>query len=375
MNLSSDAGSPLPDAPEESAALVALSLIPGVGPGRIRLLVHRFGSAAAALEAPRRVLANLEGLGEATADAIRAFDGYDLVHEQWVRAQQVDARLVTEWDDDYPEALRTIYDPPVFLWVRGAFAPADARAVAIVGSRQATDLGKRIAEQFAGELAARGYTIVSGLAYGIDAAAHAAALAAGGRSIAVLGSGADRIYPSRHLPLALAMLDAGAVVSEYPLGATPDAVHFPRRNRIVSGLCLGTLVVEAYEKGGALITAGLALEQNREVFAVPGSIASPASAGCHRLIQRGHAKLVQTVDDVLAEIEPAYQATEATPAPPPDLNAAEQQLFDALGPEPIHIDTLCARTGLDTSSALVYLLNLEFKGLVYQMAGKMFYRA
>ena len=364
----------IPDeSPDEQRALIALSLVPGVGPGRIRLLVNAFGSAAEALEAPRAALEALEGFGGLTADAIVRFDGYDLVEEQWRRAAQVEARMVTEWDPLYPEALRTIYDPPVFLWMRGEAVPEDSRAIAIVGTRKPSEYGKRMTERFAGELTERGYTIVSGLAYGVDAIAHATALQAGGRTLAVLGSGADWIYPARNLPLAMRIQSAGAIFSEYPLGARPDAVHFPRRNRIVSGLSLGTLVVEAYEKGGALITAGQALEQNREVFAVPSALTNPAGAGANRLIQRGHAKLVLSVDDLLVEIEPAFEVKSAPTPPPPDLLPIERQLMEALTPEPTHIDTLCARTGFDTSTALVYLLGLEFKGLVFQMAGKQFY--
>jgi DNA processing protein len=218
-------------------------------------------------------------------------------------------------------------------------------------------------------------TIVSGLAYDVDAIAHAAALQAGGRTLAVLGSGADWIYPARNLPLAKRIQAAGAIFSEYPLGARPDAVHFPRRNRIVSGLSLGTVVVEAYEKGGALITAGLAIEQNREVFAIPSALTNPAGAGANQLIQRGHAKLVQSVGDVLIEIEPAFESKSAPAQVQPDLSPVERRLYEALTPEPTHIDTLCVRTGFDASTALVYLLGLEFKGLVFQMAGKQFYVA
>jgi DNA processing protein len=366
---------PFTDTPDERRALIALSLVPGVGPGRIRQLVRQFGSAGAALEAPRRVLATIEGIGEVTAEAIVRFDGYDLVADQWNRAAQVEAELVAEGDPRFPIALGNLYDPPAFLWVRGALVPEDERAVAIVGTRKPSEYGKRMAERFAGELAERGYTIVSGLAYGIDTIAHTAALQAGGRSLTVLGSGVDWIYPTKNAALAARLIADGAILSEYPLGARPDAVHFPRRNRIVSGLAKGTVVIEAYEKGGALITAGLALEQNREVFAVPSAVTNAAGAGCNRLIQRGHAKLVQSVEDILAEIDPGFPSAPDEALPLPALHPVEERLYEVLTAEPVHVDTICARTGLDPSAALVYLLSLEFKGLVFQMAGKQFYRS
>jgi DNA processing protein len=365
------------DTREEKHALVALSMAPGVGPGRIRAMIARFGSASAALSASRRALAEVPGIGRQTAAAIAAFDGHAAVEAQFERAEQAGATLVTAWDPAYPRLLRQIYDPPVFLWVRGRLTDADARAVAIVGTRRATDYGRRAAHEFAAELARRGFTIVSGLAYGIDAAAHRGALEAGGRTLAVLGSGVGRIYPARHARLAREIIMQGALLSEYAVDAAPDAPNFPRRNRVISGLALGTLVAEAFEEGGALITARLALEQNREVFAVPSPVHSRAGAGCNRLIQKGYAKLVVTVEDVLEELGMA-SATEVEPeeaVPPPSLGPVEQQLYEALSESPVHIDTLCAATGLDASTALVYLLSLEFKGLVRQMAGKQFFRA
>jgi DNA processing protein len=362
-------------APEEQRALIALSLVPGVGPGRIRTLVSHFGGAAAALSASRQALAAVPGIGPQTAAAIASFDGDDAVDAQLKRAEQADATLLPVWDERFPPLLRQIYDPPAFLWVRGALRPSDERAVAIVGTRRATEYGRRLAHEFAAALVRHGFTIVSGLAYGIDLAAHRGALEAGGRTLAVLGSGVDRIYPARHAGLAREVTAQGALLSEYPLGAEPDAPNFPRRNRIVSGLSLGTLVVEAYETGGALITARLAVEQNREVFAVPSPVHSKAGAGSNRLIQQGYAKLVLTVDDILVELGAGAEAAAAVPTPPPPaLHPVEQQLLDVLTAEPIHIDTLCLRTGLDPSTVLVHLLGLEFKGVVRQLAGKQFFR-
>ena len=368
---------------DELRALVALSLVPGVGPGRIRSLLAHFGSASAVMAASPRALAQVDRVGPQTAQAIRAFDGEAAVDEQFDRAARVGAELVPLWDDRYPRLLRQIYDPPAVLWLRGDLLPQDGRAIAIVGTRRATDYGKRVAHDFAFELARRGFTIVSGLAYGIDTAAHRGALEAGGRTLAVLGSGVDRIYPSRNKPLAEQVAAGqGGVLSEFALGTAPDASNFPRRNRIIAGSALGTLVAEARKTGGALITAWMALEQNREVWAAPAALFSPTGEGTNQLIRKGYATLVTTVDELLEEIEgqlePAPGATSATsvPAPPaPVLNGAEKKLYDALTVEPIHLDTLCERSGLDTPNALVYLLSLEFKGLVRQLAGKQFFRA
>lgn len=361
----------------EQRALIALSLTPGVGPGRIRALVQAMGSAHAARRAPERRLAAVPGIGPATARAIATFNDERAVESQIRAAERIGAAFVSADDPRFPAALREIYDPPAFLWLRGTLERADDRAVAIVGTRRASTYGKDAAYRFGQLLAERGFTVVSGLAYGIDAAAHAGALDAGGRTIGVLGSGVDRIYPAKNARLASRMIESGALLSEYPMGAAPDAPNFPRRNRVVSGLSRGVLVAEAFEEGGALITARMALEQNREVFALPAAYDSTSGAGTNRLIQRGEAKLVLTVDDLLEELgEAPVGASVATPEPDlSDLNSVERRLYDALTPEPIHIDALCSRADLDASSALVYLLSLEFRGLVRQLAGKQFLRA
>lgn len=296
---------PAPSTDDERRALVALSLVPGVGSARVRALLAACGSASSVLRAPAGRLVRAEGVGRQTAEAVRAWDGWDEVDRQFDRAERVGARLVALGDDEYPSRLAQIYDPPPFLWVRGRLVPDDERAVAVVGTRKASDYGRRVAEAFARGLAERGVTVVSGLAYGIDIEAHRAALAAGGRTVAVLGSGVDRIYPSRHAPVVRQLLDsdAGAVVSEFPLGAAPDASNFPQRNRIVAGMSVATVVAEARETGGALLTAAIALEQNREVFAVPAPVFSDM-VGTNRLVQKGYAALAATVDDVLAPLAP-----------------------------------------------------------------------
>ncbi|HYE94618.1 MAG TPA: DNA-processing protein DprA [Rubricoccaceae bacterium] len=368
-----------PSDPEEQRALVALTLVPGLGPARTRALLARFGSAVAVRRASARQLAAVEGIGPQTAAALASFDGEEEVERLFKKADAVGADLLTLHDPRYPALLRQIYDPPVVLWVRGALRPEDARAVAVVGTRKATEYGRRAAEHFASGLAEREITVVSGLAYGIDVVAHRAALDAGGRTLAVLGSGVDRIYPSAHAPLIRRMLGngQGAVLSEFPPGTPPDAINFPRRNRIVAGLSLGTLVVEARATGGALLTALAAAAYDREVFAVPAPLFSEME-GTNQLVRKGAAALVTSVEEVLEELEGTLGATttrQATATPPTDLSSAERTLYEALSAEPVALDTLCANTNTDPATALVYLLELEFKGLVRQMAGKQFYRA
>jgi DNA processing protein len=304
------------------------------------------------------------------------------VDQQLERALRADARFVALGDDEYPPLLARIYDPPPFLWVRGHMTPADARAVAVVGTRRATDYGRRAAATFAAGLVEHGLTVVSGLAYGIDIAAHRAALDAGGRTIAVLGSGVDRVYPGAHAPVARRIVEEGlgAVVSEVPMGTDPARGAFPSRNRIVAGMALGTLVAESGPRGGALLTAAMALDQNREVFAVPAPVFSEMQ-GANRLVQRGYAALVMApaeIVETLAPHLPLARPAEAAPAEPPplppDLTAVERRLMDALTADPQPLDALCDAARVDASSALVYLLQLEFRGLVRQLAGKQFFR-
>ena len=369
---------PAPSTPtDERRALVALSLVPGVGPTRVRALLAALGSAVAVMGAPASQLVRVDGVGRQTARAIQTWDDPAEVDRQLARADAVGARLVALADDEYPARLREVYDPPPFLWVRGRLTAADADPVAVVGTRRASDYGVRAAQAFATDLAGAGVTVISGLAYGIDIAAHRAALAAGGRTVAVLGSGVDHIYPSRHAPAVREILerDAGAVVSELPLGAAPDAPNFPRRNRIIAGMSLATVVAEAHDKGGALLTAAIALEQNREVFAVPASVFGPAT-GTNRMIQRGLGTLAGSAADVLAVVAPQTGAAPAAPdLDTASLTAVERRLLDALDGQPVPLDAVCAQAGVDASTALVYLLQLEFRGLVRQLAGKQFFRA
>jgi DNA processing protein len=325
-------------------------------------------------------------VGPQTAEAILTFEDRKAVEREMERAEQLGAHLISPWDDRFPDRLREIYDPPGFLWMRGTLQEEPAPMVTVVGTRRCTDYGRAQAHHFGAELARRGFTVVSGLAYGIDAAAHKGALDAGGRTIAVLGSGVGNVYPPKHQSLANRIVKSGALLSEYALNADPDAPNFPERNRILSGLALGTLVVESYAEGGALITARLALEQNREVFALPGAITKDSSRGTNRLIQRGHAKLVLELEDLLEELpDVTVEAPEEVDAetmrgdngadPAAELTGEEAVLYEALTDTPLHVDALCEETGLDPSTALVHLLQLEFKGLGRQLAGKQFRRA
>jgi DNA processing protein len=279
---------------------------------------------------------------------------------------------VTRSDDNYPVNLTHLHDPPPFLYVNGDVLPTDRFAVAIVGSRSASTYGRTMARVLARGLAEKGVTVVSGLARGVDAEAHRAAVGAGGRTLAVLGSGVDVIYPGEHRTLAQEVIGHGALLSEFSLGSKPDAVHFPYRNRVISGLTLGTVVVEATEKSGSLITARCALEQNREVFAVPGNVTSDRSRGPHRLIKEG-AKLVEGVDDILSEIAPTLVSTPLTPpAPSIDLDIYEHQLVALFGDDPIHVDALISKSGLGAARVLEILLGLELKGGVTQLPGTRF---
>jgi len=287
-------------------------------------------------------------------------------------------------DERYPAWLGTIADPPDVLYCDGRIEPRDRQAIAIVGSRQATPYGLRMTETLARELSGAGFTIVSGLARGIDAAAHRAALDAGGRTIAVLGCGLDVDYPLGHARLREEIVAGGAVVTEYEPGTAPRAHHFPRRNRIISGLSLGVVVVEAAEDSGSLITARLALEQGHEVFAVPGSIEAPLSRGPHGLLKQG-AKLVETADDIIEELLP-QMAFPLTPtlslkgrggngesSAPPNLSPDERRLWEQMTREPLHLDDLTERSGLTPAAVSGILLGLELKGVVRQLPGQRYY--
>ncbi len=356
--------------------LLRLASIPRVGPQKIRALVSHFGDPGRALRASPRELIKVEGIEKKLATTIaRHRGGEKFANEQLKLLNTVEGRIVTVWDQDYPELLKKIYDPPALLFVLGSLRESDRFALAIVGTRVPSLYGQQIAESFTMNLVSLGLTVVSGLARGIDTIAHETTLRSGGRTLAVIGSGLDVPYPPENRRLMEKIAGHGAVISEFPMGTKPDATNFPRRNRVVSGLSLGTLVVESDENGGAMITASTALDQNREVFAIPGPITEKRSRGPNVLIREGRAKLVQTVDDIIAELtfqlRPILKKGKES-TPPPQLSLFERTIFDVLRSEPIHIDTIAELAASSPADALVTLLSLEFKGVVKQYPGKMF---
>lgn len=361
-------------------ALVALHLIPHLGAQRIRLLLQVRDDPADIFTMKRHELETIHTIGPKTAEEILAFDDWQEADRVLAKTEGIGAELMTFWDEDYPLLLREIHDPPLLLWIKGNRSCLNSDGVAIVGTRKAGSYGKDVARHFATALSRQGLTIISGLAYGIDGAAHRATVEANGCTIAVLGSGIDRIYPARHKKLAADIIDTGgAVISEFPLGAAPDTGNFPVRNRIVSGMSLGTLVVASGIDGGSMITAKLALDQNREVFVVPHPIGTPNSVGCNSLIQRGLGKLVQSVEDILPEIEVHLRVEETESSGPEpsrwkkqDLDAVSTAICQALEEGPLHIDTLGERLAMETHQLLSALLELEMQQCVRQKAGKQF---
>ncbi len=358
-----------------------LSLVSGVGPKTFFKLIDAFGDPGSVLKTSRRALEEAGGVKGAIAEAIGR-GRKDALDKSLRLIEESEASVVTFADPAYPDLLKHIHDPPPLLYVKGALEPADRNAVSVVGSRRATHYGKTVAGKLAGDLARMSITVISGLAYGVDAAAHRGALEAGGRTLAVLGCGVDIVYPRANSKLYKRIPDSGALISEFPMGTHPDPGNFPLRNRIVSGLALGTLVIEAPRKSGALITARLAMEQNREVFAVPGNIFSPYGEGCHLLIKDG-AKLVENVYDIIGEIETGLDGLEiGKPAAPTDgagvtekkMSADERKVFDYLSMAPEHIDAVIEECDLTASRAASALVTLELKGLIQQLTGKQFIR-
>ena len=352
---------------EGLAAWLRLTLTPGIGGETQRKLLAAFGLPEAIFAASPLAVRAVIG---SRADALFDFDPKEAVHRSIEWASQPEQTILTLGDENYPASLLEIPDPPTVLYVRGNAALLQQRGLAIVGSRNATPLGQQTAENFAKTLAGAGLSIISGLALGIDAAAHQGALAANGATIAVIGTGADRLYPARNKALALAIAEHGAIVSEFPLGTPAIAANFPRRNRIISGLSCGVLVVEAAPQSGSLITARLAAEQGREVFAIPGSIHSPVARGCHQLIKQG-AKLVETAQDILEELRLEVINPQTSEASPP---LTTNSLVDAIGHDPCSLDELVERTGLSTHLLLTELLTLELGGQVATLPGNRYQR-
>ncbi len=355
--------------------LLQLASVQGMTAASLRRIVEHFRDAAALRRATPAAFAALRVRNPAW-DALRDFVAYDnYAAQQLAVAAKHGARMVTIWHDEYPAALREIYNPPAFLFVRGTLTEADRQAVAIVGTRSMTDYGHRMAETFARYFAERGVTVVSGLARGVDTAAHSATLRHHGRTIAVVASGLDAIQPHMAASLAGRIAQEGAVVSEYRMGTRALPSYFPQRNRIISGLARGTVVIESAVDGGAMITAGFAIDQNRDVFAVPARVGDVRSAGCNKLIRECRATLVEHPKDVLVALGIVDEMpVRAAPEPPADLSMFERTVLECLTDEPRHIDDIAERSSFAPHDVLVNLLTLELKGLVRQMAGKMFLR-
>lgn len=362
-------------------ALIALNMIDHVGPVRVRQLLEHFGDAPAILAASKQQLLRVRGIGDETADAISHWEKNIDLQGELKRIQDFECHVLIQSDDAYPESLRQIYDPPIVLYVKGLLTEKDKNGVAMVGSRMTTHYGVEVARKLAYQLAYIGVTVVSGGARGIDTAAHQGALSAKGRTIAVLGTGINLVVPSENAELFERIAANGAVITQFPFHRTADKQTFPIRNRIVAGMTLGTVVVEANLTSGALITANMAVDYGRQLFAVPGRIDSPRSKGCHELIKKG-AKLCESAEDILSEFEYLFPRTNRPPAPNETgtlpaiaLSENEEKVFASLDMETAAMDSVIQRCGLPASVVSVALLGLEMKRLIKQLPGKLFVRS
>ncbi|HEY6873121.1 MAG TPA: DNA-processing protein DprA [Geobacteraceae bacterium] len=349
----------------------ALKSVPMVGNVTFRRLLEQFTTPERVLRASEAELSRVKGVGAAAVAAIKSHDWRPFAEQECERVARSGVRIVTFLSGEYPKVLLEIADPPPYLYVRGEIGSGET-AVAVVGSRRASTYGILTTTRLATELAGHGITVVSGMARGVDTAAHRGALAGGGRTVGVLGCGLDVVYPPENRRLFQEMAEKGALVSEFPLGTLPLAENFPRRNRIISGMARGVLVVEAMENSGSLITAQFALEQGREVFAIPGNINSGASRGANRLIKQG-AKLVECVADILEELPPRPGTPRGTGAVPEfGFTPREAALYTILAESPLHIDDIIVKSALTVADVSAILLGLELKGAIIQLPGKIF---
>ena len=362
-------------------AFVALNLIEHVGPVRVRQLLEFFGAAPAILSASKQQLLQVRGIGDETAEAIASWEKTVDLAGELKRIEQFGCHILIQEDEEYPPSLREIYDPPIVLYVKGRLTAQDKNAVALVGSRQTTHYGIEVARKFGYQLGYVGVTVVSGGARGIDTAAHQGALNAKGRTIAVLGTGINFVFPAENAELFERIAAGGALLTQFPFNRQADKQSFPIRNRIVAGMTLGTVVIEANLTSGALITANFAVEYGRQVFAVPGRIDSPRSKGCHELIKKG-AKLCEGAEDILSEFEYLFPPSNRPPAPNetgvlPALALSENEvkvLNTLRSADETSIDEVIQQSGLPSSAVSVALLSLEMKRVVKQLPGKLFVR-
>ena len=358
---------------DERSAYIALNMMQQVGPVSVRALSESLGSVSGILDADDRSLRSVPGVSGAVVAAIMAQRGKLDPAVEEARASEAGARIVARNDEEYPASLKEIHDPPMALYVKGSFKTTDRRAIAVVGTRHPTHYGSSVAERISMQLAAAGFTVISGLATGTDTAAHRGALKGNGRTIAVLGGAIDCLYPPENRDLGDDISRHGAVISEYPMGREPDRTTFPVRNRIVSGLSMGVLVIEAGRQSGAMITASQAGSQGRQVFAVPGRIDNPRASGCHDLIRNG-AVLVTSVDDVLEEFEFLIPRRE-TVAAGSVLSETDKRLMDLLAEGERDVDALIRQSGMQASSVNAVLLSLEMRHLVRMLPGRLVARA
>lgn len=368
---------------EDKYYWLALSSIQELRNTSMFKLYDRFGSPERILSASAEELVATANINEELIARIINFNDWDRVKREWGKIKDEGIIFTIFHDDIYPQNLKNIPDPPFFLYIKGEIKQEDQQAIAIVGTRKATNYGRTTAERLSRELTSRGFTIVSGLARGIDSYAHQGALAAGGRTIAILGCGIDIIYPQENKGLMEEIAKSGAVVSEFPFGTRPIHYNFPRRNRIISGLSLGTIVVEATEDSGSLITAHFALEQGREVFAVPGNIFSDKSLGTHKLIKQG-AKLVERIEDIIEELRPHItsgrvaeeKSVVKTEVIMKRFNLTEEEdiIYRLLSSEPKHMDEIITETRFPAQRVSTALLSLELKGAARRVAGNNFAR-
>jgi DNA processing protein len=352
---------------DERLFYLGLNRVKGIGAARFKALLDHFGDPQTAWEAPPAAL-RAAGLPEPIAENLVQVRASVDLNSLMAELEAHNVTLLTWLDEAYPRRLKEIAQPPPVLYVRGDLTPQDEWAVAIVGTRKMTHYGEEVAQELASFLARNGVTVVSGLALGVDAAAHQAALDAGGRTIAVLGCGVDQIYPRQNRKLAQAMLENGAILSDYALGTPPEGTNFPPRNRIISGLSIASVIVEAGNRSGALITAQFALEQGREVFAVPGKIFSPTSKGTNRLIREGAHPLLSP-EDLMQALDLAMVTEHQTARKVLPADATEAALFAAIGYEPVHIDEIGRQTNLPIEKVSATLALMELKGMVRQVGG------
>jgi len=351
---------------------LALNSIPDVGPVLGRKLLSAFGTPENIFQLSIHELIQVEGIGKSRASRIISFNRWDFVEKELQKAEALNVRLLTLNDPDYPIGLRNIHDAPIILYVKGRFEHADKYAISIVGSRTSSDYGVQVAETMGYRLSSSGLTVVSGMARGIDTASHKGALRAAGRTIAVLGSGIDVPYPYSNRGLMDKIASSGAVISEFPFGTGPNKENFPKRNRIISGLSLGVVVIEATLDSGSLITVAYALDQGKEIFAVPGNITSGNSRGTNDLIKKG-ARLVESAEEVIDELRPLLKGIlREDKKSIPELDEDEKRIHNCLESEPKHIDSITRGIHMTSGKALSVLLRLELKGLVRQSEGKHF---